>query len=98
MYVITNPTHTHFGGVAFPLVKWFDPTALGLHSKVTVYVGFVAVLANLVVAAIVTLICRAANAPDGVDATSPADYTAEGPSEMPPGLAGDAVPEPAPTA
>jgi solute:Na+ symporter, SSS family len=63
-----------------------------------VYVGFVAVLANLVVAVIVTLICRAAKAPDGVDATVPEDYVAEGPSEMPPGLGGeDDVREPAPT-
>jgi SSS family solute:Na+ symporter len=63
-----------------------------------VYVGFVAVLANLLVAVIVTLICRAANAPDGVDATAPDDYTAEGPSEMPPGLGGEEVRAPAPTA
>ena len=99
MYVIANPAtnHKHFGGVNFPLVKWFSPASLGFNPKVTVYVGFIAVLANLVVAVIVTLVCRALRTPDGVDATSPSDYVVEGPAEMPPGLAGDTVPEPAPT-
>jgi SSS family solute:Na+ symporter len=99
MYSIANPAinHKHFGGVAFPLSKWFDPTALGFAPKTTVYVGLIAVLANLVVAVIVTLICRAAKTPDGVDSTVPDDYTAEGPSEMPPGLGGEEVREPAPT-
>ena len=98
MAVITNPTHKHFGGVNFPLVKWFDPTSIGLDAKATVYVGFVAVAANLGVAVVVTLVCRAVKAPDGVDATVPDDYLAEGPAAMPPGLAGDTVTEPAPTA
>ena len=40
----------------------------------TVYVGFVAVLANLAVAAVVTLLCRAGKVADGVDRTSPDDY------------------------
>src|SRR5207248_7796671 len=45
MYSIANPAinHKHFGGVAFPLSKWFDPASLGLNAKVTVYVGFIAV-------------------------------------------------------
>ncbi len=100
MYVIANPAtnHKHFGGVNFPLAKWFDPTSIGLNAKAGVYVGFIAILANLVVAVIVTLVCRALKAPDGVDATSSDDYLAEGPADMPPGLAGDTVPEPAPTA
>jgi solute:Na+ symporter, SSS family len=53
------------------------------------------------VAVIVTLICRAASAPDGVDITSPDDYTADAgdPSAPPPPqqLAGDELPEPVPT-
>ena len=100
MYTIANPAikHQHFGGVAFPLSKWFDPTSIGLNAKATVYVGFIAVAVNLVVAIIATLIFRAMKTPDGVDATQPEDYLAEGPSEMPPGLGGEEVREPAPTA
>src|SRR2546430_2006611 len=99
LYEIPNAAnkHAHFGGSAFPLSKWFDPTTIGLNAKTTVYVGLVAVLANLVVAVVVTLICRAAKAPDGVDATVPEDYMADAPSEAPPDLMGDQVPEPAPT-
>jgi SSS family solute:Na+ symporter len=108
--LIPNPAtnHKHFGGSAFPIAKWFDPTSIGLNAKATIYVGFVAVIANLVVAVIVTLICKALKTPDGVDATSPDDYThdpAEArpePAAVPrqPGqgpLAGDEMPEPAPT-
>jgi SSS family solute:Na+ symporter len=100
MYTIANPAikHQHFGGVAFPLSKWFDPTSIGLNAKATVYVGFIAVAVNLVVAIIATLIFRAMKTPDGVDATQPEDYLAEAPSEMPPGLGGEEVREPAPTA
>ena len=60
----------HFGGSAFALSN------LGFDSTTTVYAGFVAVGANLVVAAAATLLLRGRVA-DGVDATSPADYTAE---------------------
>jgi len=99
MYSIANPAihHKHFGGVAFPLSKWIDPTSIGLNAKATVYVGFVAVAVNLLVTVIVTFVMRAAKAPDGVDATVPEDYEAEGPSEAPPGLGGEGVREPAPT-
>src|SRR6266536_1413907 len=96
LYQIPNPAtkHAHFGGSAFPLSKWFDPTSIGLDKKTTVYVGLVAVVANLVVAVIVTLICRAAKAPDGVDRTRPSDYTADvGTAPVP---AEDELPEPAP--
>jgi SSS family solute:Na+ symporter len=96
LYQIPNPAtkHAHFGGSAFPLSKWFDPTSIGLDKKTTVYVGLVAVVANLVVAVIVTLICRAAKAPDGVDRTRPSDYTADvGTTPVP---AEDELPEPAP--
>jgi solute:Na+ symporter, SSS family len=96
LYQIPNPAtkHAHFGGSAFPLSKWFDPTSIGLDKKTTVYVGLVAVVANLIVAVIVTLICRAAKAPDGVDLTRPSDYTADvGTAPTP---TGDELPEPAP--
>ena len=99
LYQIPNAAtkHAHFGGSAFPLSKWFDPTSIGLNAKATMYVGFVAVLFNILVAVVVTLICRAAKAPDGVDMTAPDDYTADAGSEPAAGLAGDQLPEPAPT-
>ncbi len=79
LYQIPNAAtkHAHFGGSAFPLSKWFDPSKIGLDPKTTVYVGFVAVIVNLLVAALVTLILRAVKAPDGVDRTVPDDYFAD---------------------
>ncbi|WP_312887917.1 monocarboxylate uptake permease MctP [Nonomuraea rhodomycinica] len=73
LYSITNPAtnHAHFGGSAFPLAN------LGLDTKITVYAGFLALLLNLAVAVIGTLVARAAKAPDGPDATRPGDYTAD---------------------
>jgi solute:Na+ symporter, SSS family len=105
LYQIPNPTthHEHFGGSAYPVSHWFDPTAIGLNAMTTVYVGFVAVVANVLVAAVVTLVCRALKAPDGIDATSPADYEHD-PStdravEPPPApVGGDELPDPVPTA
>ncbi|HEX3285882.1 MAG TPA: sodium:solute symporter [Micromonosporaceae bacterium] len=107
LYQIPNPAsgRKHFGGSGFALSKWFDPTSIGLDAKTTVYVGFIAVLANIVVAVIITLLCRLVRLPDGVDITGPDDYTHD-PSraepEKPPvprqgSLAGDELPEPAPT-
>ena len=63
--------HAHFGGSAFPLSDF------GFDTKKTIYVGFVAVLVNLVVAVIVTIILRAAKAPAGVDGTTMDDYFAD---------------------
>ena len=60
----------HFGGSAFALSN------LGFDSTTTVYAGFVAVGANLLVAVLATLALRGRVA-DGVDATRPEDYTAE---------------------
>jgi SSS family solute:Na+ symporter len=61
----------HFGGSAYQLSK------LGLDTKMTVYVGVLALAVNLVVAVAGTLICRAAKLADGADATRDADYTAD---------------------
>jgi SSS family solute:Na+ symporter len=110
LYEIPNPAtnHKHFGGSAFALSKWFDPTSIGLNAKTTIYVGLVAVVANLVVALVITLLCKLFRLPDGVDATSPDDYTHDPAEARPepavvprqPGqgpLAGDELPEPAPT-
>src|SRR5215212_554023 len=84
----------HFGGSSFPLSK------LGLDTKSAIYAGFLALLVNLVVAAVVTLILRAMRVDEGVDGTAETDYTAEredptvrdlpDPLESaPPGLAGE---------
>ncbi|MGI5148396.1 monocarboxylate uptake permease MctP [Plantactinospora sp. CA-294935] len=74
LYQIPNPAtkRAHFGGSAFPLDKLgFDG------STKTIYVGLVAVGVNLLVAAIVTLILRAAKVADGVDGTEQDDYFAD---------------------
>jgi solute:Na+ symporter, SSS family len=61
----------HFGGSAFPLKDF------GFDTQKTIYVGFVAVLVNLVVAIIVTFVMRAMKTPDGVDGTASDDYFAD---------------------
>jgi SSS family solute:Na+ symporter len=61
----------HFGGSSFALTK------LGLDAQSSVYAGFLALLANLLVAAVVTLVLRAMKVDDGVDGTAETDYTAE---------------------
>jgi SSS family solute:Na+ symporter len=73
LWKIPNPaTHKlHFGGSAFPLSDF------GFSSPKTIYVGFVAVAVNLVVAVLATLILRAAKTPDGIDGTTPDDYFAD---------------------
>ncbi|MFI5896397.1 monocarboxylate uptake permease MctP [Actinoplanes sp. NPDC051513] len=62
----------HFGGSAFPLEKFwlFD-------SPKTIYVGFVAVAVNLVVAVLVTFLLRALKTPEGTDGTTRDDYFAD---------------------
>ena len=46
-------------------------------TKVTIYAGFIALLVNLVVAVLATLVLRAMKVAEGVDATADTDYTAE---------------------
>jgi len=68
----------HFGGSALPLG---DLSILGWHpfsgSQVQIYVGFVALIGNLVVAAIVTVIARQMKVFNGTDDTNPGDYLAD---------------------
>ncbi|GAA4208551.1 monocarboxylate uptake permease MctP [Actinocatenispora rupis] len=73
LYTIPNPKtqHLHFGGSAFALSK------LGFDTTWTIYTGFVAVVVNLVVAVLFTLLFKALKAPDGTDATAKDDYTAD---------------------
>jgi SSS family solute:Na+ symporter len=61
----------HFGGSAFPLKDF------GFDTPKTIYVGFVAVAVNILVAIIVTVILRAMKTPDGADGTTPDDYFAD---------------------
>ncbi|MEV2271191.1 hypothetical protein [Nonomuraea africana] len=61
----------HFGGSAFSLSN------LGLDTKMTIYAGFVGLIVNLAVAALGTLLFRAAKIADGDDATSRGDYFAD---------------------
>ncbi|MEV1289311.1 monocarboxylate uptake permease MctP [Micromonospora sp. NPDC049679] len=73
LYQIPNPAskRAHFGGSAFPLKEF------GFDTPRTVYVGLIAVLVNLLVAVVVTLILRAAKVPEGVDGTAREDYFAD---------------------
>src|SRR6185437_11562895 len=61
----------HFGGSAFKLSE------LGFNTQTSVYVGFIALLVNVVVAIAVTALLRATGAAYGPDATQPDDYLVE---------------------
>ena len=67
---VVTITKAHFGGSAFPLSK------IGFDTTTTVYAGMLAVLVNVVVCGLATLLLRGRVA-DGVDSTDPSDYTAE---------------------
>jgi SSS family solute:Na+ symporter len=77
LYGIGNPAtgKQHFGGSALPLGKL---SIFGWHpfgsSLVQVYPGFVALIANLVVAIVVTYFARRAKVFNGTDDTNPEDY------------------------
>ncbi|WP_410667028.1 monocarboxylate uptake permease MctP [Amycolatopsis sp. cmx-4-68] len=80
LYGIPNPANgkQHFGGSALALGNM---SIFGWHpfsgSQVQIYVGFVALIANLLVAAIVTVIARQMKVFNGTDDTEPADYHAD---------------------
>jgi SSS family solute:Na+ symporter len=73
LWQIPNPAtkHAHFGGSAFPLSEF------GFDTKSTIYVGFVTVLVNLLVAVVGTVVLRVTRTPAGVDGTQPDDYFAD---------------------
>lgn len=73
LYNVANPVtgKSHFAGSAFPLSK------LGLDTKMTVYAGILALAVNLVVAALGTVIARAAKVAEGDDITRPGHYFAD---------------------
>jgi len=81
LYHVPNPAsgRQHFGGSAYPLG---DVSLLGLWtpfdgSTRTIYAGFLALLVNVVVAVVATLVLRQLRVFNGADATDPADYYAE---------------------
>ena len=61
----------HFGGSGYPLANF------GLDTDVSLWAGIIALVANLVVAVVLTVVLRVLNVSDGVDATSRGDYFAE---------------------
>ncbi|WP_244454112.1 monocarboxylate uptake permease MctP [Micromonospora echinofusca] len=73
LYQIPNAAtgRAHFGGSAFPLRDF------GFDTSKTIYVGIVAVLVNLVVAVLGTLLLRLVRVPDGGDGTTEDDYVAD---------------------
>ncbi|AXK31509.1 sodium:solute symporter family protein [Streptomyces armeniacus] len=66
-YYVESPTQKHFGGSndTIPLIGEIG------------YIGLTAFVLNLLVTLVLTFVLRALNAPDGVDETSPGDYTAD---------------------
>ncbi|GGM57801.1 solute:Na+ symporter, SSS family protein [Longimycelium tulufanense] len=80
LYEIPNPAagKEHFGGSA---IKLEQLSLLGWTPfegvRTQIYVGFVALLANLVVAVLVTLVLRRTGTANGLDRTSPSDYHAD---------------------
>ncbi|MEU9129084.1 monocarboxylate uptake permease MctP [Kitasatospora sp. NPDC048540] len=66
-YGVSSPATKHFGGSSAEIPGIGE---IG-------YIGLTAFVLNLVVAVVLTLVLRAAKAPEGLDATSPGDYTAD---------------------
>jgi solute:Na+ symporter, SSS family len=77
LYNIPSPDgkHMHFGGSGLALGKL---SVFGWHpfvgSQVQIYPGFVALIANLVIAVVVTLVVRALRVKNGTDTTKAIDY------------------------
>jgi SSS family solute:Na+ symporter len=91
LYQIPNPANgkQHFGGSALALDKLsFFGWAPWDGSRVQIYVGFVALILNLLVAVVGTLVLRATGASEGDDATRPEDYHA---TRVPESTSPDAV-------
>ncbi|MEJ2888759.1 sodium:solute symporter [Actinomycetospora sp. OC33-EN06] len=84
LYQIPNPSNgkQHFGGSALALDKLsFFGWAPWDGSRVQIYVGFVALILNLVVAVVATLVLRATGVAEGRDHTRVSDYHATRVSE-----------------
>ena len=68
---VDGTVRAHFGGSSYKLAD------LGFDSKQTVYVGIVALLVNLVICVVGTVVLRVIGVPAGADATLPDDYFVE---------------------
>lgn len=83
MYSLRDPITglAHFGDTAFPLsslsVAGWAPCS---GSQAQIYAGFLALLGNLVVAALVTIVLNLREVPTGSDETQDDDYHADGDS------------------
>ncbi|MEW2633085.1 monocarboxylate uptake permease MctP [Streptomyces sp. NPDC048389] len=82
-YNVAGPTQKHFGGSSAVIPGIGE---IG-------YIGLTAFVLNVVVTVVLTFVMRAAKAPDGIDETSPSDYTADAGDpgvkvELPPATAG----------
>jgi SSS family solute:Na+ symporter len=82
-YGVASPTQKHFGGSAKEIPGIGE---IG-------YIGLTAFVLNVVVTVVLTVVLKAAKAPEGVDETSPDDYTADAGDpgvqvELPPATAG----------
>jgi solute:Na+ symporter, SSS family len=66
-YGVASPTQKHFGGPSdmIPVIGEIG------------YIGLTAFVLNVVVAVVLTVVLRAAKAPEGADETVPSDYTAD---------------------
>ena len=73
LYDTSNATtgREHFGGPQYALSK------LGLDSDSTVYTGLIALLVNIAVSVLDTLVARRFKRPEGLDSTEPDDYVAD---------------------
>ncbi|MFB7453610.1 monocarboxylate uptake permease MctP [Streptomyces sp. NPDC056194] len=66
-YGVASPTQKHFGGSAAEIPGIGE---IG-------YIGLTAFVLNVLVTVVLTFVLKAVNAPEGVDETSPEDYTAD---------------------
>src|SRR5215208_3872511 len=73
LYDTANATtgKAHFGGPQYALSNF------GFDTKTTVYTGLIALIINIVVSVVATLVLRAMKRPYGPDGTEPADYVAD---------------------
>lgn len=75
LYVTPSKTAAHFGSASFMFKTW------GFHTKMTIWTGIVGLVANLVVAIVLSMVFS--RLPRGNDETSPDDFEVEGPEAEP---------------
>ncbi|MGH1554778.1 monocarboxylate uptake permease MctP [Streptomyces sp. L7] len=66
-YDVASPAQQHFGGSAAAIPGIGE----------TAYIGLTAFVLNVAVTVVLTFVLKAANAPEGIDATTPGEYTAD---------------------